>query len=51
MSQTSVALLLAYAGATQMAQALSSLSGNYTNVVNAFNAVSPTTGATVMANV
>jgi len=51
MSQTSVALLLAYAGATQMAQALSSLSGNYTNVVNAFNMVSPTTGATVMANV
>jgi len=51
MSQTSVALLLGLAGATQMAQALNSLSGNYTNVVNAFNAVSPTTGATVMANV
>jgi hypothetical protein len=48
MSQTSVALLLSYAGATQMAQALSNLSGNYTNVVNAFNVVSPTTGATVI---
>jgi len=33
MSQTSVALLLAYAGATQMGQALSYLSGNYTNVL------------------
>jgi hypothetical protein len=51
MSQTSVALLLAYAGATQMGQALSYLSGNYTNVVNAFNIVSPSSGAAVMANV
>jgi hypothetical protein len=50
MSQTSVALLLAYAGATQMAQALSSLSGNYTNVAAAFNVVSPSSGATVMVN-
>jgi len=48
MSQTSVALLLAYAGATQMVQALNSLSGNYTNVAAAFNMVSPSTGATVM---
>jgi hypothetical protein len=50
MSQTSVALLLAYAGATQMAQALNNLSGNYTNVVIAFNIMSPVTGATVTAN-
>jgi len=51
MSQTSVALLLAYTGATQMGQALSNLSGNYTNVAAAFNMVSPSSGATVMANV
>ena len=50
MSQTSVALLLAYTGATQMGQALSYLSGNYTNVAAVFNIVSPSTGATVMAN-
>jgi len=50
MSQTSVALLLGLAGATQMGQALSNLSGNYTNVAAVFNIVSPSTGATVMAN-
>jgi len=51
MSQTSVALLLAYAGATQMAQALSNLSGNYTNVAIAFSLlVAPSTGANVLNN-
>jgi len=51
MSQTSVALLLANVGTTQMAQALNNLSGNYANVANAFNMVSPATAATVMANI
>jgi len=51
MSQTSVALLLAYAGATQMVQALSNLSGNYTNVAIAFSLlVAPSTGANVLNN-
>jgi hypothetical protein len=51
MSQTSVALLLANAGATQMAQALSNLSGNYTNVAIAFSLlVTPSTGANVLNN-
>jgi hypothetical protein len=51
MSQTSVALLLANAGATQMAQALSNLSGNYTNVAIAFSLlVAPSTGANVLNN-
>jgi len=51
MSQTSVALLLAYAGATQMIQALNSLSGNYTNVAIAFSLlVAPSTGANVLNN-
>jgi hypothetical protein len=51
MSQTSVTLLLAYAGATQMAQALSNLSGNYTNVAIAFSLlVAPSTGANVLNN-
>jgi len=51
MSQTSVALLLGLAGATQMAQALSNLSGNYTNAVIAFSLlVAPSTGANVLSN-
>jgi len=51
MSQTSVTLLLANAGATQMAQALSNLSGNYTNVAIAFSLlVAPSTGANVLNN-
>jgi len=51
MSQTSVALLLGLAGATQMAQALSNLSGNYTNVAMAFSLlVAPSTGANVLNN-
>jgi len=51
MSQTSVALLLGLAGATQMVQALSSLSGNYTNVAIAFSLlVAPSTRANVLNN-
>jgi hypothetical protein len=50
-SQTSIAQLLAYAGATQMSQALSYLSGNYTNVATAFSLlVAPSTGANVLNN-